>query len=288
METDLPRFGIKPSSSPRPARRRRSRSSGSQSDNSKLDRAVSPENARTRRKKSRQGEDDDPDYTALVKRLQERIKKRPRYSDDEQPIQMDSSKPEKPKSDRTNLSQTAPPNKMQPDPMNYDSQKVSFVDMFSFSSSHDKNQSKTDDENTDDVINASLDDKQLVMETVTYNEVDGVENESKIETEDKVTDRKVETKKKAPVMDETTPLFPKPENEERNVLRRRTSTKADQIRSDRESPQTVIAAPPDVDVEESEPDMVTIENPHPSLWRRFLGVFSCFVLFCGVWKCLSK
>ena len=91
--------------------------------------------------------------------------------------------------------------------------------------------------------------------------------------------------KKAGSSGESLPLLSLPEDKENIPIRRQIPS----VKSGRKGERLDAALVPP-NVYSSDPQVGTEANPttEVSRWKRFLGIFSCFLIFCGVWKCFSK
>ena len=288
VQEEVPAFGIKPSSSPRPIRRLRSRSSGSSSKKFKAESRKSPETSEASRKFYSADENDDPEYSALVQRLQKRIGKKSVAANSEL---------------RTSVSQSA--NKRSPDSVgqllrekslntmtsNEHVEKVSFVDMFAMPKQQEIQHEQTSEEPEHDTIDA------LSVSDNNDDVINDVE-QGKIVDSSK---RTVETKTVEKVhrkADENTPLLAKPVNEQDNIVKRRLTSKTSGSEDTEQNAKQTGSASDLAGIlpaDQLQRQISAVSNTstnqevqQKSLWKRFLGIFSCFVIICGVWKCFSK
>ena len=297
-ESDVPQIEFQPSSSPRPTRRRRTHSFDS-------DRTKSPENARPSRKVFRKTEDDDDsDYNALVKRLHERIRrKRPQQSDD------DNEKREKVKPERDTTEQTKQVELLRNDDTG-SAEKLSFVDMFSFSRKPAQDSNETAGESLGDVTDQSpnnVTSNLTVVSNAGNDVVDCVDFTKAQSPAEESSSSLADTKEHEvylnnhSVLDEHTPLLHQPQEKGTDVRRRTHAIKGDNSTQSETYSQKEISTSfvetlqIDFPIQEPnpEPALSTVgsdcsHSSQASFWRRFLSMFGCLVIFCGVWKCFSK
>ena len=255
---------VKPSDSPKLLRKRLSRSGSRQlkiSSEKQRRSSVGSESG------NRNGDDDDPEYSALVRRLQKRIKDKRVHAehDKEKRAQVESSRPMSPP--QLSANETRSKAIRRDEQVRSNEPQVSLVDMFAVSkkdSAHPVEEvdipppCPKPDVRSNDVIENDVVDASETGASSVQDEEDDKSTHVRLRKRSSLEEREKDAKR-----DPLPSTTSQRDNETASLLRPRPDQPAQTGSNEEIAPQR-------------------------SFWRRCLGIFSCFVLLCGVWKCVSK